>query len=187
MLYNLPNILTMSRIVVIPIIVALMFWPDAHWACWTAFALYAYAGVTDYVDGYLARSMQQSSAIGTFLDPIADKLLIGAVLLMLVDSRRVDGLHVIAALVILLREILVSGLREYLAGVRVSVPVSKLAKWKTVLQILALGFLIVGPASPALIPTIEIGLIILWLAAAFTLLTGFDYLRHGFMHMHHKG
>jgi cardiolipin synthase len=150
-----------------------------------ALAAYTYACVTDFFDGYLARALHQQSALGRFLDPIADKLLVSAVLLMLVARDQIAGPTVLPAMVILCREILVSGLREFLAGLRVSVPVSQLAKWKTTLQMIALGFLIVGKAGPDFGPvsTAEIGIYGLWIAAALTLITGYDYFRVGLRHM----
>lgn len=179
---TLPNLLTLSRILVIPAIVAL-FWVDGPLARWAALALYTAACITDFFDGYLARSRGETSRLGRFLDPVADKLLVAAVILMLCAFGRIDGLAILAALVILCREILVSGLREFLAGLKVGMPVSRLAKWKTTIQMFALGFLIVGNAAPAWIPTVLIGEIGLWAAAALTLVTGYDYLRAGIRHM----
>lgn len=178
MLTKLPNVLTFSRVLAIPVVVCfLLFIEDPH-GSWLAFAAYTYACVTDFFDGYLARVWHQQSAFGRFLDPIADKLLIAAVLLVLVGVDRVSGLTVLPAAVILCREILVSGLREFLAEVQVGVPVSTLAKWKTTIQMLALGFLLVGPSGPAFGPlsTTDIGIYGLWGAAALTLVTGLDYL-----------
>lgn len=182
MLFSLPNILTLSRIAVIPLIVGLMFVPAA-WADWLACLLFTAAAVTDYLDGYLARAWSQISAVGKFLDPIADKLLVAAVLFMLVATEKIGQLSVLPAVVILMREVLVSGLREYLAGIRVSVPVSRLAKWKTAMQMVALGVLIVGDAGPEVLPVRMIGEIGLWIAALLTLVTGWDYLRSGVRHM----
>jgi len=178
----LPNLLTMSRIVAIPLILALLYFDGSFWR-WLACAIFAAACITDYFDGYLARSRSQVSELGRFLDPIADKLLVAAVILILVAERRLAGWTVLPALVILCREILVSGLREYLAGLNVSVPVSQLAKWKTVLQMVALGFLIVGDGVLPSWPIGLIGEIGLWIAAALTLLTGYDYLKAGLRHM----
>lgn len=181
---NLPNLLTFSRILAIGLIIGLLLL-DPPLGSWLALAAYTYACVTDFFDGYLARALHQQSALGRFLDPIADKLLVSAVLLMLVANDRIAGPTVLPAMVILCREILVSGLREFLAGLRVSVPVSQLAKWKTTLQMIALGFLIVGNAGPDFGPisTTEIGIYGLWIAAALTLITGYDYLRVGLRHM----
>jgi CDP-diacylglycerol--glycerol-3-phosphate 3-phosphatidyltransferase len=146
-------------------------------------------GITDYFDGYLARAQGQISKLGQFLDPIADKIMVAAVIMMLVSSRKmsgepvIHGLHIIPALIILLREIIVSGLREFLAESQVSMPVSALAKWKTTLQLVALGALILGGAFPAQVWVHNVGLASLWAAAALTLLTGYDYLRTGIRHM----
>jgi len=178
MLNRLPNILTFSRVVAIPVVVCLLLFVDDPAGSWLAFSAYTYACVTDFFDGYLARAWHQQSAFGRFLDPIADKLLVAAVLLVLVGVDRISGITVLPAAVILCREILVSGLREFLAEVRVGMPVSTLAKWKTTLQMLALGFLLVGPNGPMFGPvsTSEIGIYGLWAAAVLTLVTGFDYL-----------
>lgn len=181
---NLPNILTLSRILAIPVVVPFMFM-DQPLGNWLAFSVYTYAGITDFFDGYLARAWSQQSAFGRFLDPIADKLLVAAVLLMLVGVGPVKGVHMLPALVILCREILVSGLREFLADAHVSVPVTVLAKWKTTIQMVALGFLIVGAAGPDFGPvsTTVIGLFGLWGAAVLTFVTGYDYLRAGMSHI----
>jgi len=181
---NLPNSLTVSRIVAIPVVCALM-WVTAPWGSWLALAVYVAACITDFLDGYLARSRQQVSSIGRFLDPIADKLLVASVLLVLVGLDRIAGIHILAAGVILCREILVSGLREHLAQTRIRVPVSRLAKWKTTLQMVAIGFLVVGDAGPAFGPlsTNDLGVVGLWGAALLTLVTGYDYLRAGIAHM----
>jgi CDP-diacylglycerol--glycerol-3-phosphate 3-phosphatidyltransferase/cardiolipin synthase len=185
MLSSLPNVLTLSRIFAVPLLVLLMW--DAGWLGYTlAFVLFCIAGITDYFDGYLARSAGTVSKLGQFLDPIADKIMVAAVIVMLVATGVVRGLEVIAAIVILLREIAVSGLREYLAGVQVSVPVSKLAKWKTTFQMIAIGALIlagVGDQLPWFLPAKIVGDACLWAAAALTLITGYDYLRVGLKHM----
>ncbi len=150
---------------------------------WTALGIFIAAGISDFLDGYLARALSQQSSLGRMLDPIADKLLVSAVLLMLVADRSIASYSLWAAIVILCREILVSGLREFLAELKVSVPVSRLAKWKTFLQLVALGFLIAGPAGEAVIPgTTKIGLGLLWLAALLTLYTGWDYMKAGIKH-----
>ncbi len=180
---TLPNILTISRIGVIPPLIALFYW-DHPLAGWVACGLFTLAGITDYLDGYFARTMRQHSRLGRMLDPIADKLLVASVILMLVAH---DMAPVLAALVILCRELLVSGLREYLAEVKVSVPVTRLAKWKTVIQMVAIGFLLVGDSGPVFIApfltTTLVGEVLLWSAAALTVLTGFGYVRAGFEHM----
>ncbi len=180
---SLPNLLTLSRIFMVPMLVALLW--DKGWEAGylLAFVLYALMGITDYFDGYLARAQGAVSKLGIFLDPIADKIMVASVILMLVAVRVIADWHVVAALIILLREIAVSGLREFLAEVRVSVPVSTLAKWKTTLQIVALGALILGNGLPDFLLARQLGLITLWLAAWLTLMTGWDYLRIGLKHM----
>ncbi|MCG7348534.1 CDP-diacylglycerol--glycerol-3-phosphate 3-phosphatidyltransferase [Sphingomonas sp. ACRSK] len=184
---TLPNILTLSRIFAVPLLVAFLWWPQWHAGYAIAFALYCLMGVTDYFDGYLARSNGTVSKLGVFLDPIADKIMVAAVILMLVGTRHdtalITGIHLIAALVILLREIAVSGLREFLAGLQVSLPVSKLAKWKTTLQLVAFGALILAGAVPDILWVRAVGLACLWGAAVLTLVTGWDYLRVGLKHM----
>jgi CDP-diacylglycerol--glycerol-3-phosphate 3-phosphatidyltransferase len=186
---SLPNLLTLSRILAVPILVGLL-WHPGPVGYVLAFLLYAMAGITDYFDGYLARAQGTVSKLGIFLDPIADKIMVAAVIVMLISTERVigphpvvTGWHVIAALVILLREIAVSGLREFLAQLQVSVPVSQLAKWKTTFQMTALGLLILAGALPAWDWVHLVGLVFLWLAAALTLITGWDYLRVGLKHM----
>jgi cardiolipin synthase (CMP-forming) len=181
-LTSLPNLLTVSRILVIPIVIG-SFYVSGEYARWFACALFSAAAVTDWLDGHMARRWQQQSEIGRFLDPIADKLLVSATLFMLTAFGRLSAQAVLPALVILCREILVSGLREYLAGLRVGMPVSRLAKWKTVIQMVAIGFLIVGDAGPAFLPVRTIGEFLLWLAALLTMVTGYDYLQAGLRHM----
>lgn len=184
---TVPNVLTLSRIVAVPLLVALL-WPGEGGHVWRtgyllAFLLYCLMGITDYFDGYVARARGTVSKLGIFLDPIADKIMVGAVILMLAATRDIEGIHIIAALVILLREIAVSGLREFLAGLRVSMPVSRLAKWKTAFQLIALGALILAGAVPQWPFVAFTGLATLWAAAILTLLTGWDYLRVGLRHM----
>ena len=182
---SLPNILTYGRIAAVPVLAALLFFyssPNSSLgARWAAFAIFIAACITDWLDGYLARIWEQQSNLGRMLDPIADKLLVGATLLMLVYTRDIDGWSIWAAIIILSREILVSGLREYLGELRVSVPVTKIAKWKTTVQLVAIGFLIAGPAAGGAVVTTGIGL--LWIAAALTLYTGYDYFRAGLRHV----
>lgn len=179
----LPNLLTYGRIAAVPAIVALMML-QADWAQWLALTVFVLASVTDFFDGYLARAWQQQSTLGRMLDPIADKLLVASVLLMLVADGTIGPTSLWAAIVILCREILVSGLREFLAELRVSVPVSALAKWKTLIQMIALGFLIAGDSAERLISVAnEIGLTLLWIAALVTLYTGYDYFRAGLHHV----
>lgn len=184
MLTSLPNLLTYSRIAAIPAVVGFMSM-DLPIARWVALGLYASACITDFFDGYLARAWSQQSALGTFLDPIADKLLVASVLLMAVSIGTLSGFSVYAALIILCREILVSGLREFLSEIRVSVPVTQLAKWKTAIQMLALGFLITGEIGPnfGTYSTTEIGVVGIWVAALLTAITGADYLIAGLRHL----
>ena len=177
---TLPNLLTLSRIAAIPLLVG-AFYLAPPWSEWVACGLFAAACVTDWLDGYLARRWQQHSAFGRFLDPIADKLLVSVALMMLVAFRRLPMPTLLPALVILSREILVSGLREFLAGLRVSLPVSRLAKWKTGIQMVALGTLLIDDAGP--VPLAAIGQGLLWMAAILTLVTGYDYLRAGLRYM----
>jgi len=179
MLTTLPNLLTLSRVGVIPVIVALFYVPGA-WAQYAACILFSIAGFTDVLDGHLARTRAQVSAFGRILDPIADKLLVTSVIGMLLAFGRIDGLAVLGAVVILCRELLVSGLREVLADIRLKVPVSKLAKWKTAIQMVALGFLIVGDSGWSLVPVKLIGEALLWIAAILTLITGYAYFRVAF-------
>ena len=180
---TLPNLLTLSRIVAVPVLVALLWWPKWQVGYAAAFAVYCLMGITDYFDGYVARAQGQISKLGIFLDPIADKIMVAAVIVMLTATRDIAGWHVIAAIIILLREIAVSGLREFLAGLQVSIPVSQLAKWKTTLQLVALGALILAGATPGWALPHQVGLVALWGAAALTLVTGWDYLRVGLKHM----
>ncbi len=182
MITNLPNLLTLSRIGAIPAIVAL-FWIEGDATRWVMLGLYTFACLTDFFDGYAARSMGTISNFGKFLDPVADKLLVAAVILMLVAFDRVTGPAILAGLVILCREMLVSGLREFLADIKVGVPVSGLAKWKTLIQMLTLGFLIVGDAAPEIIPAVLIGETGLWIAAGLTIVTGYDYLKTGLKYL----
>jgi cardiolipin synthase len=179
---SVPNLLTLSRILVIPVMIA-TFYVSGDYARWFACALFSAAGVTDWLDGHMARRWEQQSEIGRFLDPIADKLLVSATLFMLTTFGRLSAQAVLPAVVILCREILVSGLREYLAGLRVGMPVSRLAKWKTVIQMIAIGVLIVGDAGPSFMPVTTIGETLLWIAALLTLVTGYDYLQSGLRHM----
>jgi cardiolipin synthase len=179
---SLPNLLTLSRIVAIPLVVASFYLPPG-WAQWTACVIFSLASLTDWLDGHLARRWSQQSELGRFLDPIADKLLVAASLFMLTAFHRFSHPTIFPALVILSREILVSGLREHLAGLRVGLPVSRVAKWKTGFQMTAIGVLLVGNAGPASVPVQAIGETLLWFAAVLTLYTGYDYLHAGLVHM----
>jgi cardiolipin synthase (CMP-forming) len=186
--FNLPNMLTYSRIVAVPLVVLCFFvegqLKSSDTARWVALSLFAIASITDYLDGYLARLWQQSSTIGRMLDPIADKLLVSACLLLLAADGTIAGWTLWAGIIILCREILVSGLREYLAELKVSVPVTQLAKWKTAIQMLSIGFLLAGPAGDRFFPiTTHIGIVLLWISALITLYTGYDYFKAGLKHI----
>jgi len=186
--YSLPNMLTYARILAVPVVVACMYWQNilqgGLWLRWVALALFIAAAVTDFFDGYFARTWGQQSSLGRMLDPIADKLLVASCLLMLAADDTIRGWSLWAAIVILCREILVSGLREYLAELRVSVPVTQLAKWKTAMQNVAVGFLIAGEAGDRVISIVtDVGIGLLWLSAVLTLYTGYDYFRAGIRHL----
>src|ERR1700730_17917364 len=185
---SLPNVLTYARIAAIPVVVGCVFWESIldgpMWLRWVALAVFIAAGVTDYLDGYYARIWDQQSAFGRMLDPIADKLLVASCLLMLAADNSIHGWTLWAAVVILCREILVSGLRENRAALGVSVPVTKLAKWKTTIQLVAIGFLIAGEAGEVILPpTTPIGIVLLWISAIFTIYTGWDSFRAGTHHL----
>jgi cardiolipin synthase len=192
----LPNLLTYGRIAAVPAVVACMYWQallgGGLWLRWVALAIFITAGITDFLDGYLARIWGQQSTFGRMLDPIADKLLVASCLLMLAVDSTIKGPTIWAAIVILCREILVSGLREYLAELRVSVPVTQLAKWKTAMQLVAVGFLLAGEAGDKVLSNwighgttavTLIGIALLWLSALLTLYTGYDYFRAGVRHL----
>ena len=183
----LPNILTVSRIIIIPVLVS-SFYIEARLYHLVAAGLFLFASITDFFDGYLARTLKAQSNLGRFLDPIADKLLVASVLLMLTHVRGITGLEIIPALAILCREILVSGLREFLAEIRVSVPVSTLAKFKTAVQMAALFMLLLGVEGPSIVQfehltsthlTVLLGKLLLWVAAVLTIITGYAYLKAG--------
>ena len=185
---SLPNILTLSRIFAIPLLAWFLWWPDWATGFLVAFGLYCLMGITDYFDGYLARASGAVSKLGIFLDPIADKIMVAAVILVLAAQGVLRGpyvgdAHVIAGLIILVREIAVSGLREFLGGLQVSMPVSRLAKWKTTFQLVSFGALILAGALPAMEWVRSVGLATLWGAAVLTMITGWDYLRVGLKHM----
>jgi cardiolipin synthase (CMP-forming) len=182
--FSLPNILTYGRILAVPAVVFCMLWPTVDAMRWTALGIFAAAAITDFFDGYLARRWKLQSALGRMLDPIADKLLVSICILMLAMDKTLYGWHIWAGVIIMCREILVSGLREFLAELQVSVPVTWLAKWKTTTQLIALGFLLAGPAGDKVLPfNTEIGLGLLWISALLTLYTGYDYFRAGIHHL----
>ncbi len=178
---NIANLLTIARIVVIPIIVICIYLKSPFYG-WIAFILFCLASITDYFDGYIARIRNEITNFGTFLDPIADKLLVSAVILILTSKEVIADWETIPALIILLREIAVSGLREYLAGIKVSVPASKISKLKTSIQLIALALLILSESQISFLPILLIGKFALWIAGILTLYTGFDYLRSGLKH-----
>ncbi|HEY7973307.1 MAG: CDP-diacylglycerol--glycerol-3-phosphate 3-phosphatidyltransferase [Xanthobacteraceae bacterium] len=193
---TLPNALTYARIAAVPAVVACMYWQDilqgGLWLRWVGLAIFIAAGVTDILDGYFARVWDQQSSFGRMLDPIADKLLVSSCLLMLAADGTIRGWSLWAAIVILCREILVSGLREYLAELRVGVPVTTLAKWKTTAQLVAIGFLLAGEAGDVVVTSIVgvpglyvtgVGLGLLWISALVTLYTGYDYFKAGVRHL----
>lgn len=184
--WNLPNMLTYGRILAVPVVAGLLLWSGST-ARWIALCIFVVAAITDFLDGYLARKWQQQSSLGRMLDPIADKVLVAVVLLVLCADDILRGGHIWAAIIILSREVLVSGLREYLGELQVSVPVTQIAKWKTAVQLVAVGFLIAGPAGDALFassPVVTtIGIAMLWVAAGLTLYTGYDYFRAGIRHV----
>ncbi len=201
---SLPNLLTYARIAAIPVVVAAMYWQailqGGLWLRWVALVIFIAAGITDFFDGYLARTWDQQSRLGRMLDPIADKLLVASCLLMLAADETIKGWSLFAAIIILCREILVSGLREFLAELRVSVPVTQLAKWKTTMQLVAIGFLLCGEAGDSVLPQSVLawrwksgedliplansfGLVLLWISALLTLYTGWDYFRAGMRHL----
>ena len=178
-----PNMLTYGRIAAVPALAALLMY-GGNGARWWAVAIYVVAAITDFFDGYLARLWKQQSALGRMLDPIADKVLVSVVLLVLAADGILAGGHLWAAIIIMAREVLVSGLREFLGELRVSVPVTKIAKWKTTAQLISIGFLIAGPAGDALVPGVTYaGIILLWVAAGLTLYTGYDYFQAGLRHV----
>lgn len=186
--YSIPNLLTYARMLAVPLIVLCFFvegrLQSSDFARWSAFGLFVAASITDFFDGYLARIWKQTSNIGRMLDPIADKLLVASVLLLMAADGTIAGWTIWAAIIILCREILVSGLREYLAELKVSVPVTRIAKWKTTIQMFAIGFLLAGPAGDKVLPyTTELGIALLWIAAAITMYTGYDYFRAGLKHI----
>jgi CDP-diacylglycerol--glycerol-3-phosphate 3-phosphatidyltransferase len=169
--------------VAVPIVAGLLLW-GGNGARWTALAIYVLAAISDFFDGYLARKWKQQSSLGRMLDPIADKVLVAVVLLVLCADDILRGGHIWAAIIILSREVLVSGLREYLGELQVSVPVTQIAKWKTTVQLISIGFLIAGPAGDTVVPyTTEMGIAMLWIAAGLTLYTGYDYFRAGLRHV----
>ncbi len=181
---NLPNVLTYGRIAAAPLVGATYYIPG-NWGPWIAFTIFVVASITDYFDGYLARAWHQQSVLGRMLDPIADKLLVSVSILVLGVDGMFDGTTFWAAVIILMREIFVSGLREFLAELRVSVPVTRLAKWKTTMQLIAVAALLIAPALQGARQGIivNLGLTFFWATAIVTLYTGFDYFMAGLKHI----
>jgi cardiolipin synthase len=182
--FNVPNILTYSRIAAAPLVGATYYIPG-NWGPWIAFSIFVIASITDYFDGYLARAWKQQSALGRMLDPIADKLLVSVAILVLAVDGMFDGWSWWAAVIILMREVFVSGLREFLAELRVSVPVTRLAKWKTTMQLIAVAALLIAPALQGARQgfIVNLGLTFFWATALVTLYTGYDYFRAGLKHL----
>ena len=181
-IYTIPNIITFIRIILIPIILYLLFSENPNIVL-LAGGLFIISSISDYFDGYLARVLNQSSKLGTLLDPIADKLLIASVIVVLVDTNVISNLHVIPAIIILLREIAISGLREFLAKMNTDMPVSKLAKYKTTFQMVSLSILIISLGFQLNDFLWNLGLVTLWIAAIITLLSGYNYMAKGLRHI----
>ena len=181
-IYTIPNIITFIRIFLIPIILYLLFSENPNIVL-IAGLLFIISSVSDYFDGYLARTLNQSSKLGALLDPIADKLLIASVIVVLVDTGVISNIHVVPAIIILLREIAISGLREFLAKLNTDMPVSKLAKYKTTFQMVSLSILIISLGFELNDLLWNIGLITLWIAAIITLLSGYNYMVKGLKHI----
>ena len=186
-LNTLPNWMTIIRIAITPLIAVLIWIDEPAYGYQLALALYTLASVTDYIDGYMARRLKVESPLGEMLDPIADKLLVAAVLLALASVTSSGWVFLVPALIILIRELMISGLREFLAKQNVSAPVTRLAKWKTTVQILALGFLMGAPGFPGFPFAHEIGITLLWLAAILTVQTGSGYLINALKHVNNTG
>lgn len=175
-IYTIPNFLTLLRILAIPGIVCSLYTQSFN-GDWIAFGFYTLACVTDFFDGYIARAMRQISMVGRFLDPIADKLLVSTVLISYVGLGRLTGWHLIPVILIVCREIFISGLREFLADYKIRMPVSYIGKLKTTAQMLSLGFLMVYPSAPANWMTYEVGLLLLWVSTLLTLWSGVSYMK----------
>lgn len=182
-IYTIPNLLTFFRILVIPAIVSSLY-AGTFLGDWIAFAFYVVAGITDFFDGYIARSMMQTSMLGRFLDPIADKLLVSTILIICVGLGRLDGWNLIPVILIVCREIFISGLREFLADYHIHMPVNQLGKWKTTLQLIALGFLVVFPSTPSSWMIGSIGVVLLWLSTILTVWSGIEYMRSALRETH---
>ena len=183
MMKQIPNYLTMFRIASV-VVVYVSFYVAAPLGHWLAVTVFALGAITDFFDGYMARKIDALSDFGRMFDPIADKLMVLICLVMLISADIITLAHLPAALIIIAREILVSGLREFLNGRDVTLPVSTLAKYKTSLQMVALGCLLAGPTGDALLPgVLTLGYVILWLSALLTVMTGYHYLRASLRHL----
>ncbi len=179
-LYTIPNLLCYFRLAVIPVMTVLFFF-DAAWAAWTNVVLFALAGISDFLDGYLARRLGQTTLLGKFLDSSSDKMLVGVILMLLVAFGQLQGVWILPAVIIFLREILISGVREFMALYQVVIPVTRLAKWKLTIQVVAIAFLIAGPYGESLIPySHAIGRMLILVAMVVTVMSGWDYLRMAF-------
>jgi cardiolipin synthase len=177
---SLPNLLTYARLAAVPLIAMVMFFMEGETRDWLAVGIFVFASITDFLDGYVARAWGQQSLLGRMLDPIADKLLVNCVIIVLAWDRSFSGLDLVPAIAIMMRETFIPGLREYLGGVQIKVPVTLLAKWKTTAQLIALGFVIAEFLVPGLTLVSDI---VLWVAAALTVWTGADYFMRGWPHL----
>ena len=183
---KIPNILTIGRIIIVPIFILTFYLPGAL-GDWIPFFIFVIASFTDFLDGLLARLYKEESKLGELLDPIADKIIVATALVLLVMDKTIINYEVIAAIIILIREIFISGLREFLAKVQVAMPVTSLAKYKTFIQMFAIAILLTGESGNKLINfgyynTHSFGIVLLWLAAFLTLYTGYDYVKKGIDH-----
>ncbi len=180
-----PNMLTMARILVLPLLILLWLWAGEYYRWW-GLAIYTFACITDYLDGYIARNYNIMTNFGRIMDPISDKILVGGILILLVSDNSIYGVHIVAGIIILVREITVSGLREFLQEIKVAMPVSHLAKYKTGMQMVSLGFLVAENIDLYFLSAQQIGIILLWLSSILTIITGYDYLKRGLDYMNHE-
>lgn len=176
---NIANMLTMARILLLPVIILLLF-VHANWASWSVLVLYILGALTDWLDGWVARKYNQVSAFGTFLDPISDKIFVVTILLMLIATDRIEDLMVLPVIIILVREFVVAGIREFLGPKGIKLPVTNLAKWKTAIQMVATGMLILEPVSSIIAFS---GNLLLCAAAILTAVTGWGYVKAAWQHV----
>ncbi len=176
---NLANILTVARLALLPPIILLLF-IDKPWAAWSVLALYSAGAITDWLDGFIARRWNQVSDFGRFMDPISDKIFVVSMMVMLIATHRIEGVTIVAVIIILAREFMVSGMREYLGPKNIQLPVTGLAKWKTTVQMIATGLLILEPVSMTASYT---GLGLLWIATILTVATGWSYVSEGWKYL----